>query len=424
MFPDQQRTQTTAADDRLPRPLRLFLSLLSGLSLLCAVVEIVCKWVLHRRYPYTWPLMPLGNPFWDFSLYRARFHFFHTPQFFTFQGPGYFYPAPLATLHWLLYRLPSSTRSYLTLLVVAWVAAAIIFARLLLHRGVAKRNVALVTGIVAVCSYPFFFEFEQANLEWILFVIVGCGIVAVLRGRGYTAAACFGVAGSMKFYPLVWVGLLLAQKKYKQAAFAVAACGTCTVLSLWILCPDLETSWRGTQVGLAGFRRWYVLAYEQVGFDHSLMGALKAMTLILLPEELGPQTLSLIVNLYMLVAAFAGALLFLDVIRKLPIVNQVICLVVAMILLPPVSYDYTLLHLYLPWALLVLASLESRGHNVPGLTAAMACCALVFAPLSEFIVHGQSYGGQVKAVALAALGFIALRKKWPSSFDADAAAHR
>ena len=118
------------------------------------------------------------------------------------------------------------------------------------------------------------------------------------------------------------------------------------------------------------------------------------------------------------VMAFAGIIVYFDVIRKLPVVNQVICLIVATILLPPVSYDYTLLHLYVPWALLLLVAVESRRRHVAGLTAAMVCCAILFAPVTELIVHGQSYGGQVKACALVGLGLIALVRKFPSGFDA------
>jgi hypothetical protein len=320
-------------------------------------------------------------------------------------------------MHWLLTLLPKSTGTFLVLLLTAWIAAVVLFGRLLIRRGMMQRNALFVAGIVALCSYPFFFEFEQANLEWILCLIVGSGIVALLRGRGYTAAACFGIAGSMKYYPLVLVGLLISRKQYKQAAAAAAVTGVCTLIGLWMLCPDLAASWHGTQLGLAGFRRWYVLAYEQVGFDHSLVGLMKATSLAALPDELSPQILALITGLYTLIAAFVGVLVYFDRIRKLPVINQVICLVVATVLLPPVSYDYTLLHMYLPWALLVLLAVESRGRRVPGLTAALLCCAIVFAPLTEVIAHGRSYGAQVKACALVALGLIALMRKFPSTFD-------
>jgi len=366
--------------------------------------------------------MPLGNPFWDFSLYKARFAYFHSPQFFTFDGPGYFYPAPLATMHWLLYLMPASTRVFLCLLLTVWLVAAVLLGRLLTRRGVTRCNVTLEVGTAALCSYPFLFEFEQANLEWILCVLVGAGVVAFLNGRAYTAGVCIGIAGSMKIYPLVLLGLLLARKQYKQMAVAGLACGLSLLAGLWLVCPDMAVSWHGMRMGLEGFRQWYVLSYMDVGFDHSLIGVCKAISLIVLPYELPMWALSLLVWIYTATAAFAGILIYFDVICKRPVINQVMCLTIATILLPPVSYDYTLLHLYVPWALLVLFAWENRGRDVPGLTAAMVCFAILFAPETELIVHGQSYGGQVKACALVALLLIALLRKFPSTYDAEAPA--
>ena len=173
MLTQERETPVTGAEDQLPRPVRPFPALLAGLSLLCGAVELVCGWVLHLAYPYIWPLMPLRDRFWDFSLYKARFAYFQSPQFFTFDGPGYFYPAPLATMHWLLYLMPASTRVFLCLLLTVWLVAAVLLGRLLTRRGVTRCNVTLEVGTAALCSYPFLFEFEQANLEWILCVLVG-----------------------------------------------------------------------------------------------------------------------------------------------------------------------------------------------------------------------------------------------------------
>lgn len=377
--------------------------------------EWVSGHVLHLGYPYTWPLMPLATRYYDFSLYRARFAYFHSPQFFTFEGPAYLYPAPLAALHKLLYLLPGGTRMFLGLLLATWAAGGLLLARALVRRGVSRRNAALLVGVATLCSYPLSFESEQANLEWVLCVLVGCGLMAFLRGRGFAAAACFGIAGSMKIYPLVLVGLMLSRRQYKQAAAAFLVCGVSTVVGLWLVCPDLATSWHGTQVGLETFRQWYVLRYEQVGFDHSLVGLGKALSLVALPGPLAPQGLALLVNLYLVVAAFAGVVLYFDRIRKLPVINQMLCLTVATILLPPVSYDYTLLHLYLPWGLMVLVAVERRASK--GMLAAMVSFAILFAPETELIVRGRSYGGQVKALALVALFGIGLARRFESEWD-------
>jgi len=100
---------------------------------------------------------------------------------------------------------------------------------------------------------------------------------------------------------------------------------------------------------------------SKVGFDHSLVACMKALSLAVLPDELFPQILSLMVGLYMPVAAFAGTILYFDVIRKLPVINQVICLIGCDGSTAPVSYDYTLLHLYVPWTLLVCCQWRVAG---------------------------------------------------------------
>jgi hypothetical protein len=155
-----------------------------------------------------------------------------------------------------------------------------------------------------------------------------------------------------------------------------------------------------------------------VGFDHSLFAVPKAMLLLAHQGTLpGPETLAKMLTIYLVGMAAVGAILYWVAIRRLPLINQVICLTVATIMLPPVSYDYTLLHLYVPWAMLVLLAAENPGHEVRSLMAAMVCFAILFAPETELILHGRSYGGQVKAVALVLLFGIALLRRFPSIWD-------
>ncbi len=405
---------------RLPQPLRVFLWVTATLTAVCVAVELWCARVLQMDYPYTWPLMPPDAPYLDFALYQDRFAFFHSPAFFTFGGPDYYYPAPMAVVHWLFFQLPHPLAIYLDLLRLAFAVAIFLAGRLLLSRGLSLRAIVPFLLVTATCSYPFFFEFEQANLEWVVCVLVATGIWAFLRSRGYAAAVCFGLAGSMKLFPFVLLGLLLSRRQYRQIATAAVVATLTTLVSLCLECPDVATAWHGTQIGLAKFRVWYVLRFEQVGFDHSLFATLKAMWSLHSQTPLDTKTLAVVSGLYLPVVAFAGIVLYFDRIRKLPVVNQVICLCVASILLPPVSYDYTLIHLFMPWMLLVLVAVESRGRAVAGLVGALVCFAIVFAPETEVIWNEQTYGGQIKAVALVSLFVIALRRGFPSSFDPQA----
>ena len=150
------------------------------------------------------------------------------------------------------------------------------------------------------------------------------------------------------------------------------------------------------------FRSW------DIGWDHSLFALYKRLT----PHLPPPETLSPWLTAYLVAAALAGTALYFLRIRHLPVINQVLCLCVASILLPPVSVEYTLMHLYVPWALMVFLVLDgARAGNppIPGVSAAFVCFAILMSPLSEFIHHAIHYQGQIKCVVLVILMIIALR---------------
>jgi hypothetical protein len=83
-----------------------------------------------------------------------------------------------------------------------------------------------------------------------------------------------------------------------------------------------------------------------------------------------------------------------------------------------VSYDYTLLHLYTPFLLMVFLAIDfwKRGVELPrSVWAAFICFMLLLAPLNEIIVHGERIAGQLKCLLLLALAFIALRYRFVSN---------
>lgn len=65
---------------RLPRILRLFVLQSLAWTILCLLVEVVCR-AAHWGYPYTTPFMPADSIFEDFRLYIPRFADFRTPAF-------------------------------------------------------------------------------------------------------------------------------------------------------------------------------------------------------------------------------------------------------------------------------------------------------------------------------------------------------
>ncbi len=414
----------------MPRPVQYFMLVSIILCGICGFVEVFCRFGLHHSYPYTWPLLATNSRFTDLTGFRSRFVLFHGIGFFSFQGPEFLYPAPLAVVYRFWYHFSFFLQLFLASFLVSFLGAACLFGRTLLAHGLPAQRVLMLLIASVACSYPMFFEIEQANVEWIVWLIVICGLWAFLRGSGYTAAACFGIAGAMKIFPLIFLGLLLARRRVSQVAVGLIASGLITAVSLWLVCPNMKIAWEGTQHGLDLFRHIYILHYTHLEADHSLFGLAKAILRPKLPALEGaelttfslplPPVSSLVTHLlavYMPLMAVLGILLYCTRIFRLPVVNQIIFLTTASIMLPPVSYDYTLLHLYAPCALLVLVAVDNRERETPGLSAGLLCFAVLFSPETEVIFHGRSYGGQIKALFLFVLMIVVLRYRFPSSYD-------
>jgi hypothetical protein len=416
---EQPGAERASVEISLPVELWVFLGIVVVLALACAACECFCFFVLHRSSPYVWPTIPFYDNV-DIRCFIPRFHYFHRLEFFSHDPslkPVFGYPATGAVLYecFFLTSHPIVTFFVVSLGLMS-VLGAMLF-RSMRTQGLGLRSTSVFLVVAVVLSYPLWFEFLLGNLEALIFLMVAAGVLSFLRGHGYRAAALFTVAGCVKIVPLIYLGLLLARKQYRQVIFAAALVAPVTLASLWLVYPDITVSWQNINAGLALFHDDYMLHFHpiEMGFDHSLFAAIKQFTL----SGSTPATISRVLSWYSAAAAIGGVLLFFTVIQRLPVFNQILCLTVATILLPPLSHDYTLLNLYIPWALLLVLCLRMarQQRHLPGLMGVFVCFAVLMSPETEFIHAGESYGGQIKAVTLVVLIALAMRFPFASRFD-------
>jgi len=121
--------------------------------------------------------------------------------------------------------------------------------RSLVRRGLAPRSTIKFLLATYFLSFPFWFEVHQANLEFVVWIVIIVGLWAFWTDRSYLAAAMFGVAISMKIFPFMYLGLLVARKEFRQAVFALFVTGATTITSLWLVCPDIRYSLQQTNIG-------------------------------------------------------------------------------------------------------------------------------------------------------------------------------
>lgn len=400
----------------LPRALKLFLQWNGILYVACIIIKVICGTIFGLRGQYSYSFLQEHYP--DFLNLAPAFSDFHHIEFFTRPRPeSVMYPAPVAVAYELFMLAGShSFVFFMSFILFAFAIAAFLFRKELIRRGLTPVASTNFIALTVLFGYPLHFEWKQANIEIVVWCLLSVALWALFRRRPYLAAVCIGIAGAMKIFPLVYAGLLISQRKYRAMALCFTVAITTTVVSLWLVYPSIPLSWRLTNANVALFRDLYMLHLRQeIGFDHSIWGAVKALENAMRNHFPYPDRLSPYLNLYIGSIGIAGMLLYFLRIRLLPLANQVLCLCIASITFPPVSFDYTLIHLYGPWAILTIIALDEwrSGREVAHFAWVFVLFALLFAPESEFIYHSQMFGGQVKAVILVILLFIGLRFPFP-----------
>jgi hypothetical protein len=358
-----------------------------------------------NAYPYDNPIFQFGSRQFDFNCFFERFQYFGTPRFFSYPSvPPFTYPAVVALIYKPFYALGyyRGHDAYLGLCIASYILAAVLFGRALQQRGLSRRAAWAFAATALITSYPVALQLYLANVETFVWIVVALGIWAWYREHFYLASLCFGLATSMKIFPFVFFGLLESRRKYKQILVGLALCVLVSLGALRILGP-LHDSYRGIQEGLLYFQTVYVANFHppESGMDHSLFAIPK---IVLWKTGRG---FELAAHYFLLAEALAGLALYVRIRKRAPL-NQLLALTVASTVLPIVSHDYTLLHLYAPWALLILSTLELRGAVDRSLQLKLFCFAVLFTAQDYLIWTGMRYAGQLKCLCLLTLGGMAI----------------
>jgi hypothetical protein len=232
-----------------------------------------------------------------------------------------------------------------------------------------------------------------------------------MRGHTILAAILFGLTGSLKIYPLVLLALLF-QPRYRWAFLTgMATFGLSLLTAFWFVGPTIPIAFRGTINGILGFVSNYAAsAHSELRFDHSFLATIKQFAS---NPPWNYQDFTTLSHIYVPVVAAGATLLFLLRVNKLPLINRILFVTICMVALPPVSYDYTLVHLCIPFALIVLAGIHADQANVPlpGFKPALACFAVIFTP-QLFLFHNDfALNGVLKSAAM--IGLLVLLVRYP-----------
>jgi Glycosyltransferase family 87 len=420
------------SDSRLVicKSLKLYLAILLGLTILGLCTVGVRKHILHDPYPRNSLFVQPEYRFNDFTYLAdqvARFGEINVLTGVDSRTP-FPYPAPSIFAYLFFVRLfPHPLTAYLVFILLVFVAATCAFCWRLGFDPAQLPQLAVWATLFF--GFPLWFLIDRGNIEAIVWLLVLLGTYFYTKNRMAAAAILLAAAASMKIFPGLLFLLFLAKRKYGAFALAVVATGLITLGTLKGVGPTVHQALSDNSKGASALRDVIIQAQVVPWFDHSAFGLVKQgiycfkyanKDLSSLQSAFGHA-----LKLYSIVIPVCALLLYLLRLRQMPILNQFVVYLVLCILLPYVSYEYTLIYLYLAWAVFLLFLLEDvlpgRVQIAGGVVQrTMISCAVIFSPLSFLIFgHGFGVGGQIKTIFLLIILWTFLRVPMPSSVFSD-----
>jgi Glycosyltransferase family 87 len=390
----------------LPQELKWFLfisAVLWVISIIYLAVQIRFGSGRHHGLPEVFST----PPFSDLKAVIPKLGMVHQPEFFTVDY-RWIYPAPSVFLYMFLLLFSHYPHIYAAsfyclvvlsgLFVLVWNTVAA-----LNRRGLARKKSWLMMIGATLLSWPIFFALKTGNTEGVIWIGVAIAIWAYYRRMWWTSAILIGIVAGFKIYPILLLGLFLRERKYLQILASLSVFVAFTAGSLAYIGPTIPIAYRNVANGIKSFTDlgFYPGAIDRnyLTFDHSLVSLFRILT------TAHPEYMSIMSQYYMPVAGLVMTVLFFARAWKLPRLNQLFFIIVAIVLLPPKSYDYTLQMLYIPWAWLTILCVTAarRGERIQGAMPVMICLAFICSP-EFFIKFGGYYSyGQFKTLCLLVL---------------------
>jgi len=196
-------------------------------------------------------------------------------------------------------------------------------------------------------SYPFLFTIDRAAFEATVFICLYMFTI-LYKKHSYISALFLALAIALKVFPVVFAILLLSDRRWRELIFTAGVALALSLLSYISYPGGLGANLAGNVENLRVYAQFYVVGNEGLYFGNNLLGAVKFILMLLNPAA----TPNMPVFIGVMFAVLACLIVYLVAIEK-RFWRKVALLVCALNLLPIVSGDYKLLHLFIPLYLFI-----------------------------------------------------------------------
>lgn len=263
------------------------------------------------------------------------------------------------------------------------------------------KSLGWLVGLTAfITSYPLLFILDRANLEGVLFLNTAAFWLAYFRKSHKIAIVLLAFATNFKLFPAVFILLYLNKKQWKYFAAFPLICAGLTCLLLAPLDHSIGESLERWRSNTDAYTEWYYAVLPS-NWNHSLFNLIKVYWTEYKGLPTNAEYFTLVRGFFPFSVVLAGAV-YLWKVRKRSVFQKLLFTTVCMIWLPHISYDYTLVHLYIPFFILITGVASSQiiaGRTVYWTTLLLVISFStmeIYRPFAEskltagFLIHGLS----------------------------------
>lgn len=228
-------------------------------------------------------------------------------------------------------------------------------------KGVKHR--ILMTICLFIFSYPLFFNIERKNVEYLVLAFLVIFFIAYKRGKYNLATMLLSVPICMKLYPAVFMMLFLKNKKYKEFLL-------CGFFSAWLMVWSfliVGGNVRNLSMAVENFSFFTELFAKQghgIPFNHTLWTLVCFMNL-----KFGTLSIYGFAEKYIQIYTFSIIIVAVLLILYLLFIEKeewkiITILTIMMIMFPHVSFDYTLIHMYIPILFFIINKNTKKWEDI------------------------------------------------------------
>jgi len=223
-------------------------------------------------------------------------------------------------------------------------------------------NKARRVFVFSFMTYPFLFTIDRGNLEGAVLIFLLCFIYFFVRKRYLASSLFLSAAIAAKMFPVVLLLLFFSERRYREIIVAIAGAVVLTAAGLLLFRGGIAAN-AGYLVSGANFSGNAVFQDFLSPNNYVQRGVTLLTLLKILITKADNALLSaaslFILKHYMSFAVLCSVIIgaFVAFVEK-ALWRRAALLVFAMLLLPPISADYKLIHLFIP-LLLFLADKEA-----------------------------------------------------------------